>query len=208
MIKISTRSPRYFSDRKEEKLQEKIKRILNDSIDVTQRLLDTQVDAIAAIARMITEAVRGGKKLIAFGNGGSAADSQHIVAELLGRFKKERPPIPAIALTTNTSVLTALSNDYGYGVSFKRQLEGLAEEGDVALGISTSGNADNVYEALMSAKQRGLKIVTMTGKGGGKISGLADVALKVPSDDTPRIQESHMVAGHIICELVEDEFGT
>jgi D-sedoheptulose 7-phosphate isomerase len=186
-------------------LKEKINHILKDSIDVKQKLLETQIDSIADMSLMITDAIKKGKKVIAFGNGGSAADSQHIVAELIGRFKKERPPIPAIALTTNTSALTALSNDYGYNVSFKRQLEGLAEEGDIALGISTSGNANNVYEALTSAKRLGLKIITMTGKDGGKISGLADVAFKVPSNDTPRIQESHITAGHIICELVEDE---
>ncbi len=187
-------------------MEEKIKKILRESIKSQEGLLKTEVATIARMARLIANAIKSGNKLILFGNGGSAADSQHIAAEFIGRFKRERPPMPAIALTTNTSTLTALSNDYGYEVSFKRQLEGLSRRGDVVLGISTSGNAANVYEALMSAKERGLKIITMTGKDGGKISGLADIALKAPSNDTPRIQESHITAGHIICELVEDEF--
>ncbi|MEE8360032.1 MAG: D-sedoheptulose 7-phosphate isomerase [Candidatus Omnitrophota bacterium] len=185
-------------------LREKIKDIINESIEAKKEFLETQVETISSMAGAIIEAVKNGKKLIVFGNGGSAADSQHIVAELIGRFKKERPPIPAIALTTNTSTLTAIGNDYGYSMSFKRQLEGLGNRGDIALGISTSGNAENVYEALMSAKKLGLKIITMTGRSGGKISKLAEVALKAPSDNTPRIQELHITVGHIICELVED----
>ncbi len=182
----------------------KIEKILKESIDVKKEILKSHIDILVKIADLITKSIKDGKKLIVFGNGGSAADSQHIVAELMGRFKKDRPPIPAIALSTNTSTLTALSNDYGYEVSFKRQLEGLAERGDVALGISTSGNAENVYEALKSAKSMGLKIITMSGADGGKIAGLADYAFKVPSKNTPRIQESHITAGHIICELVEE----
>ncbi len=185
-------------------MREKIKDIINESIEAKKEFLETQVETISSMAGAIIEAVKNGKKLIVFGNGGSAADSQHIVAELIGRFKKERPPIPAIALTTNTSTLTAIGNDYGYSMSFKRQLEGLGNRGDIALGISTSGNAENVYEALMSAKKLGLKIITMTGRSGGKISKLAEVALKAPSDNTPRIQELHITVGHIICELVED----
>lgn len=186
-------------------MEDKIKQILKESIDVKEELLKTQIGTIAEMAAIIIDGVKKGKKLIVFGNGGSAADSQHIVAEFIGRFKKERPPIPAIALSTNTSTITALSNDYGYEVSFKRQLEGLAEKGDIALGISTSGNAANVHEALQSAKSLGLKIITMTGRDGGKIAKLADVALKVPSKNTPRIQESHITAGHIICEIVEEQ---
>lgn len=185
-------------------MEEKIKQILKESIEVKEELLKSQIDTIVKIVNMIVSAIKDGKKLIVFGNGGSAADSQHIVAELIGRFKKERAAIPAIALSTNTSTITALSNDYGYEISFKRQLEGLAKKGDVALGISTSGNAVNVHEALKSAERLGLKIITMTGKDGGKISKLADIAFKVPSNNTPRIQESHITAGHIICELVEE----
>lgn len=186
-------------------MEEKIRKILKESISVKEALLKSEVETLAKIADAIIEAVSGGKRVFLFGNGGSAADSQHIAAELIGRFKKERRPIPAIALTTNTSTLTALSNDYGYDVSFKRQLEALAASGDVAIGISTSGNSANVYEALKAAKRLGLKVVTMTGDSGGRIAKLADIALKVPSDNTPRIQESHITAGHIICELVEDK---
>lgn len=186
-------------------MKERIKRILKESIEVKEELLKTHVDMLLEIADMIIKAVKDGKKVIVFGNGGSAADSQHIVAELIGRFKIERAPIPAIALSTNTSTITALSNDYGYEVSFKRQLEGLASTGDIAIGISTSGNATNVDEALKSAKRLGLKIITMTGRDGGKIAKLADIAFKVPSRNTPRIQEAHITAGHIICELVEDQ---
>jgi len=185
-------------------LHEKIKDILKESIEVKNNLLKTEVDTIAKIVYLIVDAVKDKKKLLVFGNGGSAADSQHIVAELIGRFKMERSPIPAIALSTNTSTMTALSNDYGYEASFKRQLEGLAKEGDVALGISTSGNAANVCEALKSAKKLGLKTIAMTGEDGGKIVKLADVTFKVPSKNTPRIQEAHITAGHIICELVEE----
>ena len=186
-------------------MEDKIKGFLKESIGVEEAVLKTEVKTIVKIGEMIVDALKNGKKVILFGNGGSAADSQHIAAELVGRFKRELAPIPAIALTTNTSTITALSNDYGYDVSFKRQLEALAKEGDIALGISTSGNSANVLEALKSAKKMGLKIITMTGEGGGKIAPLADVAFKVPSKNTPRIQESHITASHIICELVEEK---
>lgn len=186
-------------------LKKKAGDILREAVEVKQGLSDACLDAITGIAGLIIKAVKSGNKVILFGNGGSAADSQHIAAEFIGRFKKERPPIPAIALSTNTSIITALSNDYGYQASFKRQLEALASTGDVVVGISTSGNAANVDEALKSARRLGLKIVTMTGEDGGKIVKLADIALKVPSRNTPRIQEAHITAGHIICELVEGE---
>lgn len=188
-------------------LKLKAQSILNESIEVEKKLLETQADVIAEIAATLISAFKSGKKLLIFGNGGSAADSQHIAAEFIGRFKKERAPLRAIALTTNTSILTALSNDYGYAASFKRQVEGLADAGDIAMGISTSGNSENVREALISARALGMKLITMTGEDGGKISKMADITLKSPSNDTPRIQESHITAGHIICELVESEFG-
>lgn len=187
------------------KLEQKIKDILRESISVKEGLIESQIPVLVEISELITAAVKNNKKILIFGNGGSAADSQHIAAELVGRFKKERRPVPAIALTTNTSTLTAVSNDYGYHVSFRRQLEALAVKGDIAIAISTSGNAENVYEALRAAKTLELKIVTFTGRGGGRIAELADCALRVPSDNTPRIQESHITAGHIICELVEEE---
>jgi len=143
--------------------------------------------------------------VLVFGNGGSAADSQHMAAELVGRFRKERKALPAIALTTNTSTITALSNDYGYDVSFKRQVEALGKKGDVAVGISTSGTAKNVTCALKKAKDAGLLTVALTGKDGGEIKSIADLSLVVKSDNTARIQEAHILIIHILCELIEDE---
>ena len=193
------RSRRYFSDR--------IKGIIESSISTKRSLLDTQSGEIEQAASAIISAVKKGGKLIVFGNGGSAADSQHIVAELVGRFQKERMAIPAIALTTNTSSLTAISNDYGYDVSFSRQLEALAKKGDVVLGISTSGNAKNVIEAAKKAKGLGLTVIGLTGGRGGRIARIADINIAVPSDVTARIQESHILIGHILCELVEESAG-
>ena len=193
------RSQRYFSDR--------IKGIIESSISTKRSLLDTQSGEIEQAASAIISAVKKGGKLIVFGNGGSAADSQHIVAELVGRFQKERMAIPAIALTTNTSSLTAIANDYGYDVSFSRQLEALAKKGDVALGISTSGNAKNVIEAAKKAKGLGLTVIGLTGGRGGRIARIADINIAVPSDVTARIQESHILIGHILCELVEESAG-
>jgi len=194
-----------LADRKKEiTVEKKVAELLKESIKVKEGMLGPLARVIADIARVIIASVKDGGKVIIFGNGGSAADSQHIAAELVGRFKKERAPIPAIALTTNTSSLTALSNDYGYDASFKRQLEALGAAGDCAIGISTSGNARNVELALNTAKEMGLKVITMTGSGGGKISAAAHIALKIPSDNTPRIQEAHITAAHIICELVEE----
>jgi D-sedoheptulose 7-phosphate isomerase len=142
-------------------------------------------------------------KVILFGNGGSASDSQHIAAELVGRFKKDRTALAAIALTVNTSVLTSLANDYGYEVVFARQIEALGQKNDVAIGISTSGKAKNVANGLRQAKKMGLKTVALTGGDGGEIAKLAEVSLVVPSPVTARIQEAHITIGHIICELIE-----
>jgi D-sedoheptulose 7-phosphate isomerase len=183
----------------------KIAALISEDIDAKKRFMRSEPGVIADIVGMIVDGVRSGNKVIVFGNGGSASDSQHIAAELIGRFKKERPAIPAISLTANTSSLTALGNDYGYDVVFKRQLEGIAKPGDIAIGISTSGNSQNIYLALEAAKRSGLKTVAMTGRDGGKLLGLADLTLKAPSVNTPRIQEVHITAAHIICELVEDE---
>jgi D-sedoheptulose 7-phosphate isomerase len=145
-------------------------------------------------------------KVILFGNGGSASDSQHIAAELVGRFRKDRAALPAISLTTNTSVLTSLANDYGYDVVFAKQIEALGKKNDVAIGISTSGKAKNVILAVKQAKKMDLKTVVMTGGDGGEIAKLADISLVVPSSITARIQEAHITIGHIVCELVEQAF--
>lgn len=196
-------SPRCFLDNKI--MHDKIKEILRDSINVKEALAKNSVETIARIAGTICECLKNGGKLIVFGNGGSAADSQHIAAELVGRFQKERKAFAAIALTTNTSVLTALANDYGYETVFSRQIEALADKNDIVLAISTSGKAKNVNLAVERAKSLGIKVVAFTGSDGGELAKLADIALIAPSKITARIQEAHITAAHIICELVEDE---
>lgn len=185
-------------------MKTKINNILRESIKVKEDLASFHIGVITEIVDAIVKCVKRGGKIIIFGNGGSAADSQHIAAELMGRFKKERQALAAIALTTNTSTITAIGNDYGYDLSFKRQLEGIAKTEDVALGISTSGNAKNVNEAISKAKELGLVTVAFTGQKGGELGKKADITLKIPSNNTPRIQEAHITAGHIICELVEE----
>lgn len=188
-------------------MKELIKKRIGESIAVKEELSRNQIDAIEKAARLIIASLKVGGKLLIFGNGGSAADSQHIAAELIGRFKKERKAVAAIALTTDTSILTAIANDYGYNAVFSRQIEGLGRKGDAALGISTSGNSMNVVEALKKAKSMGLKTIGMTGEGGGAVKAVSDVTIAVPSKDTARIQESHGVTGHILCELIENALG-
>ena len=148
-------------------------------------------------------ALRGGSKLLAFGNGGSAADAQHLAAELAGRFERERPALPALALTANTSDLTAIGNDYGFEQVFARLVEAHGRPGDVAIAISTSGNSENVLRGVDAARARGLRSIGLTGKGGGKLAARVDVAVVVPSDVTARIQEAHATIVHVLCELVE-----
>jgi len=152
------------------------------------------------------ESIKKGGKVILFGNGGSASDSQHIAAELVGRFRKERSALAAIALTTNTSILTSLANDYSYEIVFSRQIEALGQKNDIAIGISTSGKAKNVAAGIKQAKKMGIKTIALTGGDGGELAKLADISLIVPSLVTARIQEAHITLGHIICELVEQEF--
>jgi len=149
------------------------------------------------------ETIKAGKKILIFGNGGSAADAQHIAAELVGRYKTERRGLPAIALSTDTSALTAIGNDYGYDRVFDRQVEALANEGDLLIGISTSGNSANVNNALKRGKDLGCKTIGFSGKGGGEMNGLCDLNIVVPSDDTPRIQEMHIMIGHILCQGID-----
>lgn len=164
--------------------------------------------AIAGVAQLILGALRSGNKLILFGNGGSAADCQHIAADFVGRFAFNRDALPAMALTVNTSSLTAIANDYGFEHVFSRQIQGLGRPGDVAIGISTSGNSPNVLTALSTAREMGLRTVALTGASGGKLkeSLNLDYCVCVPSDATPRIQECHTLIGHVISELVEQEF--
>ena len=159
--------------------------------------------AIAELATMIADALGGGSKLLVMGNGGSAADSQHFVAEIVGRFKMERRALPAVALSTDTSILTAIGNDYGFESVFSRQVEALAAPGDVVVGLSTSGNSPNVLKALTAARERGCRTVGLLGRDGGSIKEVCDLALVVPTMDTPRIQEGHITIIHIVCDLVE-----
>ncbi len=163
------------------------------------------VASIAEVAKMCVALYRDDKKTLLAGNGGSAADAQHIAAELVGRYGFDRPSIASIALTTDTSNLTAIGNDYGYDKVFSRQLEGLGSAGDLFIGISTSGNSQNVINAFESAKAKGITTVALVGRDGGKMAEMADIALIVPSDATPRIQESHILIGHILCDIIEKE---
>ncbi|MDO8536175.1 MAG: D-sedoheptulose 7-phosphate isomerase [Candidatus Omnitrophota bacterium] len=181
-----------------------IELFIKDSIGVKEIVLRDQLENIEKAAKAMIGALKDGKKLLIFGNGGSAADSQHIAAELVGRFKMERKALPAIALTTDTSALTAIANDYGYDVVFSRQIEALGVKGDVALGISTSGNSKNVIEALKKARSLGLKTVALSGGSGGGMKKEADISIIVGSVDTPRVQESQIMIAHIICALIED----
>ncbi len=185
-------------------MRDKIKDLLLESIQVKEALLRNNIGQIKEIADMIFDALKENGKVLIIGNGGSASDSQHIAAEFIGRFKKERNPLAAIALTTNTSILTALANDYGYETVFAKQIEALGQKEDVAIGISTSGKAKNVSLALKQAKKMGIKTIALSGGDGGEIAKLADLSLIVPSMVTARIQEAHITIAHIICELVED----
>ena len=177
---------------------------LRESAELKLSLGPSQLQPLCALIDATHEALRTGHKLLVFGNGGSAADAQHIAAELVGRYVRERPGVPAIALTTDTSILTSIANDYGYDHVFERQVEALALPGDVVLGISTSGNSPNVKLALQRARRVG-RVVTgaFLGKTGGEIRGLVDHAIVIPSNDTARIQECHITLGHILCEIVE-----
>jgi D-sedoheptulose 7-phosphate isomerase len=186
-------------------LQHDIKKLIEASVAVKQELLCSG-DVLLAIAKtseILIDALQKGNKVLLFGNGGSAADAQHIAAELVGRFAFNRPALPALALSVNTSCVTAIGNDFGFEQVFSRQLEALGRPGDVAIGISTSGNSANVLHALTTAKKIGLHTVSLTGRNGGCLRSVADHCICTPSTETPRIQECHILIGHIISELVE-----
>lgn len=172
---------------------------------VIERMEQEMAPLIAEMASLMVDTFRSGGKLLVMGNGGSAADSQHFVAEIVGRFKMERRGLPAIALSTDTSILTAIGNDYGFDAVFSRQVEALAMSGDILVGISTSGNSPNVKSALELAREKGCHTIGLLGKDGGSVKDLCDLALIVPSDDTPRIQEGHGLIIHIVCDLIEKE---
>ncbi|MFC2000635.1 SIS domain-containing protein [Chloroflexota bacterium] len=181
--------------------QDFIARQIEDGI-VLKRELISQTDSILKVASLLVQAFRRGNKVLLFGNGGSAADAQHIAGELAGRFYLDRDPLPAIALTANTSSLTAIANDYDYEIIFARQLKALARKGDVAIGISTSGNSLNVIAAIEEATRCGATTIALIGRG-GRLAEVADHVISVPSEDTPRIQEVHITIAHLICSLVE-----
>jgi D-sedoheptulose 7-phosphate isomerase len=188
-------------------------KLIQDHLDGHIQVIDTvaggMVPEIEQCALRMVETLRTGGKLLVMGNGGSAADAQHLAAELVGRFLMERRALPAIALTTDTSILTAVGNDYGFDQVFSRQVEALASPGDMVLGISTSGNSRNVINALATARDKGCKTIGLLGRDGGEIAGMVDLSLTVSSMETPRIQEAHQLIIHIICDLVEKQlFGS
>jgi D-sedoheptulose 7-phosphate isomerase len=180
---------------------------IRKSIETKERVAKECLDDIIEMAHMISTALQKGRKVVFFGNGGSAADAQHISAELVGKFKKMRPALRASALTTNTSILTAIGNDFSFDEIFSRQVQATLEPGDVAVGISTSGRSANVIKGVEEARRIGAKTVALTGSGGGQLAPLCDHKVLVPSNDTQRIQESHIMIGHVVCELVEASLG-
>lgn len=184
-----------------------MKKIILESIDVKKKLLDNAyLDIIERIGKITVDALKKGNKVIVAGNGGSAADAQHFAAELAGRFVKERKGLPSIALTTNTSNITAIGNDYGYDVVFSRQLEALGQDGDLFFGISTSGNSRNIVNAMQIAKKNNMLTIGLLGNGGGTIKDVSDISLIIPSNSVARIQECHIMVIHIICKMIDDAF--
>jgi len=174
--------------------------------ETIEKTIENMVPSIQKASELIVSTLKRGNKVLLCGNGGSAADAQHIAAELTGRYKSERRGLPALALTTDTSALTAISNDYGYARVFDRQVEALANKGDLLIGISTSGNSENILSALSFAKELGCQTLGMSGKSGGKMNEVCHLNLVVPANDTPRIQEMHILIGHILCQAVDDAF--
>ncbi|MBU3912152.1 MAG: D-sedoheptulose 7-phosphate isomerase [Candidatus Omnitrophica bacterium] len=185
-------------------MKNKIAALIKEDIQVKEALLKSQVSNIHKLAMMMLETVKKGNKILIFGNGGSASDSLHIAAELVGRFKKERKALPAIALSSNTPIITALANDYSFECVFERQVEALGKKGDMALGISTSGKSRNVIRGIEKAIKIKMKTAVLTGKYRGRLFRIADLSICVPSNNTPRVQESHITIGHIVCELIEN----
>jgi len=178
----------------------------NEHLKTAQATMESISDSLETAANLCINSLKNGGKILIFGNGGSAADAQHIAAELVGRYKTERIGLPAMALTTDTSALTAIGNDYGYDRIFNRQVEALANKGDVIIGISTGGSSGNVISGLKLAKDLGCKTVGFSGRGGGDMNTLCDINLVVPAEDTARIQEMHIVIGHTICHLIDQAF--
>ena len=187
---------------------EKIKNIIQSSIDVKQQVLQSQelLTTVNKVVEVVTSSLKNGGRIYFCGNGGSAADAQHLAAEFSGRFYTDRKALPAEALHCNTSYLTAVGNDYGFDLVYSRLIDGIANKGDVLIGLSTSGNSANIVKAFEVAKQKGVITVGFTGAAGGAMKSLSDHLINIPSKDTPRIQESHIMIGHIICQLVEENY--
>lgn len=184
-------------------MEDRIVRIFKESSQIKESFINDHLLKIIAVVDVITAALKGGKKILLFGNGGSAADAQHLAAEFVNRFVIERPPLPALALCTDTAVLTSIGNDYDFSDVFSKQIRALGQAGDIAWGISTSGQSPNVVKGLTVAKKMGLVTIGLTGKDGGEMVRIADHTLVVPSNNTARIQEVHITAGHVICEMID-----
>jgi len=189
-------------------MKEQISKIIQASVSVKEQILkdEAMLNTVARCSEAITQAFKNGNKVLFCGNGGSAADAQHLAAEFSGRFYTDRKALPAEALHVNTSYITAVANDYSYDVVYSRMIDGIGRPGDVVVGLSTSGNSGNILKAFESARKIGMITVGFTGATGGKMKDLSDYLLNVPSTDTPRIQESHILLGHIICQLVEEAY--
>lgn len=187
-------------------MKEKIKSQISESMSVKEAMLDLCIEDVESAALIMMRSLQNGGKILWCGNGGSAADAQHLATELMGGMTShERKPIPSIALTTDSSFLTAWSNDTGFESVFSRQLQGLGKAGDVLIGISTSGNSENIIAAVKQAKYKDLETIVFTGRSGGRLQGLSDISINVPSENTQRIQEAHIMIGQILCGLIEDD---
>ncbi len=184
-------------------MEERVRAAFSESAEVKKAFIEKNLAAIIDVSKRLVKAFERGDKLMIFGNGGSAADAQHLAAEFVNRFQIERPPLPAIALTTDTSIITSIGNDYDYADIFAKQIKALGKKGDIALGISTSGNSMNVVKGFEAAAALGITTIGLTGKDGGKIVGTVDILLNVESESTPRIQETHITVGHVICDLID-----
>ena len=186
-------------------MKDKILKAFEESIQIKEKFIDGKnIDKILEVAKVIANAFSDGKKIILFGNGGSATDASHIAAEFINRFKRERPGLPAIALNTDMAVITSIANDYDFSEVFAKQLKAISEDGDIVIAISTSGNSPNILKAMDVAKKKRLTTIAFTGSKGEKFASKATFAFIVPSDNTPRIQETHITLGHVICQMVEE----
>ena len=185
--------------------EQEVRLVAAESVALKQRFFEANAGLLVAAGRRMAESLRGGGRVLAFGNGGSAADAQHLAGELVGRFRRDRAALSAIALTTDSSVVTAIGNDMGYDSVFRRQVEAHGRPGDIAVGITTSGRSPNVVQALQLARERGLVTMGLTGGGGGRLAGAVDYLIDVPHAETARIQEVHVMVVHVLCQIVEEE---